>query len=102
MKEKKSIKRLQLKKEEIVNLNDFQMNQIKGGASPSAIAYSIYKVSEVVSLTYSLYDMGHEFSLWNCEKSKQENCMGDISVYKMSGGCLIPEVNVYGLYTYGG
>ncbi len=102
MKEKKQIKRLKLKKEEIVNLNEFQMNQIKGGATPSIVWSVIKSVIESVASAYSIYTAGKEESLWNCAESAQADCMTDISKQYVASGCLIPDVDVYGIYTYKG
>lgn len=99
MGEKKKLKKLVLKKEEIVNLNDYQMRQIQGGSTYWCVAQSIIEtVASVVSIVTSVYETGKDASVWTCPESQQENCMGDISKYVMTGGCLIPEVDIPSWY----
>lgn len=98
MEEKKKLKKLVLKKEEIVNLNDYQMRQIQGGSTYPCVKSIIETVASVVSIAVSVYETGKEASAWNCPESQQKDCMGDISKYVMTGGCLIPEVDIYGWY----
>lgn len=99
MEEKKKLKKLVLKKEEIVNLNDYQMRQIQGGSTYWCVAQSIIEtVASVVSIVTSVYETGKEASAWNCPESQQKDCMGDISKYVMTGGCLIPEVDIPSWY----
>ena len=96
MNEKKKLKKLVLKKEEIVNLNDYQMGQMKGGSSwpcAGSIAGSIATSIEV-------YSLGKEESWWTCPPSKQKNCMTNVSdkwVHFPDGSkaCEIPEVDIY-------
>lgn len=89
MEERKKLKRLSLKKEEIVNLNEYQMEQMKGGSS--------YVCSFIASveLTIATYSLGKDESWWNCPASQQANCMTDISKQFMTGGCLMPDVVIY-------
>lgn len=100
MNEKKKLKKLVLKKEEIVNLNDYQMGQMKGGVM-SSWACSIASIAFTYDITKNVYDSGKDESKWNCAYSNQENCMTDISkkIVHMPDGsttCEIPEVNIYG------
>lgn len=95
MEEKKMLKKLVLKKEEIVNLNEYQMKQIQGGSTYWCIAKSII---ETIASAVSVYEAGKEISVWNCPESQPEDCMGDISKYFMTGGCLIPEVEIPSWY----
>lgn len=99
MDEKKRLKKLVLKKEEIVNLNDYQMGEMKGGISAGCAAASV--VSAVVSASIAVYTLGKEESWWRCGYSKQENCMTDISNKLVnlpdgSRSCELPDVNIYG------
>lgn len=55
MEEKKKLKKLVLKKEEIVNLNDYQMRQIQGGSTYLCIAKSIIEtVAASISIVESI------------------------------------------------
>lgn len=101
MEEKKKLKKLILKKEEIVNLNDYQMGQMKGGSSWPCAKSVIESAISFYNVIESVYDHGKDESWWNCEYSQQENCMTDISnklVNLPDGGraCEIPEVDIYG------
>lgn len=57
MKEQKELKKLNLEKEEIINLNEYEMDAVKGG---STWACSIASVA----LTY---EIGKDSSWWNCQ-----------------------------------
>lgn len=97
---KKLLKRLVLKKEEIVNLNDYQMKEIQGGSSWGC---SIASVSLAYQSFKDVYSYGKDTSWWNCPYSQQENCMTDISnkIVNLPDGsraCELPEVNIYGTY----
>ncbi|QTO26232.1 MULTISPECIES: class I lanthipeptide [unclassified Bacteroides] len=101
MENKKKIKRLVLKKEEIVNLNDYQMEEMKGGSSWGCVA----SVTAVSALSYmvstDIYNGGKDNSWWNCDYSNQANCMSDLSqkIVQLPDGsraCEFPEINVYG------
>lgn len=92
MEEKKKLKKLVLKKEEIVNLNDYQMRQIQGGSTYVCVAETI--IGSIATIIEG-YGLGKDESWWRCPESQQENCMGNISKYVMTGGCLIPDVDVY-------
>lgn len=87
--EKKKLTKLVLNKEKIVNLNDYQMNSLKGGSTLGCIYGSVTILTAVA--TY-----GQDISLYTCEASKQENCMGDISKYidEDNKACLLPDVVV--------
>lgn len=99
MEKKKKLKKLVLKKEEIVNLNEYQMKQIQGGSTYVCVAKSIAEsLAASISVVVSVYETGKETSVWTCPESQQEDCMGDISKYFMTGGCLIPEVDVPSWY----
>lgn len=103
MENKKKLKRLVLKKEEIVNLNDYQMKEIQGGTSWPCVKSIIESVASGYSVIKSIYDGGKEFSYWNCPYSQQDNCMTDISNKLVnlpdgSRACELPEVNIYGMY----
>lgn len=98
MNEKKKLKKLVLKKEEIVNLNDYQMEQMKGG---STWGCSIASAALIYEIGKDIYSAGKDASMWNCAYSKQENCMTDISkkIVNLPDGsraCELPDVYVYG------
>lgn len=104
MNEKRKFKKLVLKKEEIVNLNDYQMGQMKGGGSTWGCF--IASVSFCYEIGKDVYSAGKDASMWNCTYSKQENCMTDISkkIVNLPDGsraCELPEVFVYGYRPYG-
>lgn len=102
MDEKKKLKKLVLKKEEIVNLNDYQMRQAIGGSTaPCAVQSIIETVASIFSIATSVYEYGKDQTWWTVEYSKQANCMGDISnkIVNLPDGsraCELPEINVYG------
>ncbi|MDR0231250.1 MAG: class I lanthipeptide [Dysgonamonadaceae bacterium] len=73
MSEKKKLKKLTLRKEEIVNLNDYEMNVVQGGGS------SLACVTAVSAFSIAGYSLGKEESWWNCDHSKQANCMSAVS-----------------------
>lgn len=107
MKEKKKLKRLVLKKEEIINLNDFQMKKIQGGTGPltpivTSSQACIESVLSAYGIATSIYDGGVKLSLWDCPYSQQENCMTEISnrVLNLPDGsrpCNLPDFYVDGL-----
>ncbi|WP_303010558.1 class I lanthipeptide [uncultured Bacteroides sp.] len=80
MEEKKKLKKLVLKKEEIVNLNDYEMGAIRGGSWSQIISKSI----KYTALVYEIID-GYFDTNNNNDGISQE-------VY--AGGCLLPEVYV--------
>lgn len=66
----KQLKKLSLEKKEVVNLNDFQMNNIKGGSTAGCAISVIETVASIVSIaegTITIYDHGKDKSWWNCE-----------------------------------
>lgn len=93
----KKLKKLSLNKEEIVNLNNFEMRDLKGGSSiPCTVGYAL--------ATYELikdgYNAGQQASWWQCTPpespttdSIQKIWIGDEHV------CMLPDVYVYGLNT---
>lgn len=94
MEEKKKLKKLVLKKEEIVNLNDYQMRQIQGGSISGVISkvskYTVeITISEVVSQALESADAYmREHSWYGCAPEPQ------ISEEQYMGGCLLPEIEV--------
>lgn len=72
MEEKKKLKKLVLKKEEIVNLNDYQMRQIQGGSTYPCVKSIIETVAASISIVTSVYETGKEASAWNCPESQQK------------------------------
>lgn len=102
MNEKKKLKKLVLKKEEIVNLNDYQMGQMKGGSSMpcSSTPCAIASVALTWEIGKEIYNAGKDASKWDCPPSKQKNCMTNVSdkwVHFPDGSksCEIPEVDIY-------
>lgn len=100
MENRKKLKRLVLKKEEIVNLNDYQMKEIQGG---STWGCSIASVVSAYEITKDVYSYGKDVSWWNCPYSQQENCMTDVSNKLVnlpdgSRACELPDVYVYGYH----
>jgi natural product precursor len=89
----KRLKKLSLNKELVVNLNDSDMNRLKGGSS-----WYCGTVATLISIVQS-YGMGQEQSWWVCGGSGP-NCMSNISEKKVwdtsVAYCEIPEVVVYG------
>lgn len=93
MEEKKKLKKIVLKKEEIVNLNDYQMRQIQGGSISGVISkiskYTVeYTISETVDQTIDYADSYMREHSWY-------GCAPQISEEQYMGGCLLPEVNIY-------
>ena len=80
MEEKKKLKKLVLKKEEIVNLNDYEMGVIRGGSWSKIISKSI----KYSALVYEIID----------DYFDTNNNNDDISKEVYTGGCLLPEVYV--------
>ena len=101
MKEKKQIKRLVLKKEEIVNLNEYEMRNLVGGEY--GISKTLIKLSKYVYDAYKKYskDTGRISVVTEGINDSwaggcNDNDMSDISKKQYLGGCLLPDVNVYG------
>ena len=67
----KQLKKLSLEKKEVVNLNDFQMNNIKGGSTAVCatvpIVESVASVVSIVGTVISIYVDGKGESWWNCK-----------------------------------
>lgn len=63
MKEKKELKKLNLEKEEIINLNEYEMEAVKGGST-----YKCYIETAIsaIGLTIETYKLGKEESWWRC------------------------------------
>lgn len=89
MEEKKKLKKLSLNKEMIVNLNDYEMNSMKGGTTWYCA------VTTVVLAT--VYD-ATKSNFWTCPKTEPEPYISDHRVW-INGEhvCQISEVYVYGL-----
>jgi hypothetical protein len=87
MKPKKRLKELTLKKEAIVNLNDYEMGQVEGGSSwGCSISISILSVEITYDITKSNW--------WMCEvpqPTKHIIHIGD------QPSCLIDEVDIVAL-----
>lgn len=71
----KQLKKLSLEKKEVVNLNDFQMNNIKGGSTFACAAPIIESVASVLGIAetvMSIYTNGKNESWWNCQPSSDD------------------------------
>ncbi len=62
MKEKKELKKLNLEKEEIINLNEYEMDAVKGGSTPACVS----AVTAVITAIKETYEFGEARSLWTC------------------------------------
>lgn len=80
MKEKKKLKKMVLKKEEVVNLNDYEMGAIRGGG----VSKIIWKT---ITHTVLVYEIIEDYFDTN-------NNNDDISKEVYAGGCLLSEVDV--------
>lgn len=63
MKEKKELKKLNLEKEEIINLNEYEMDAVKGGSSAVCISAS----AAVITAVKETYEFGEARSWWTCD-----------------------------------
>jgi natural product precursor len=61
---KKKLKVLSFKKDVIVNLNDLEMNRLKGGSSQACAVASV--IAAVTAFTVVTYNMGEDHSWWTC------------------------------------
>lgn len=57
--ENKKMKKMQLKKIELINLNAQELNQLQGGSSVQCGA-------KILSLVAGGYDIGVDYSWWDC------------------------------------
>ena len=97
----KKIKKLTLNKEEIINLNNFEMNASKGGNTTTTTTTVTPIITPITISPVSIVDnYGQEQSYWNCPASQDPNCMSDVSEnivwYTSVGACELPEIVVYG------
>jgi len=85
--EKKKLKKLVLKKERIVNLNDYQMNSLIGGSSYACLYGSVTIRTGIATYT-------QDVSLDACAPSDEPNCMTGISDYidYDEEACQLPEI----------
>lgn len=91
MEEKKKLKKLVLKKEEIVNLNEYQMKSIQGGSG-----WYCETVSIGVELSIGVYNEGKEQSWWRCPNDGSNDFSKKIvQLPDGSRACEISEVYVY-------
>jgi len=105
MEGKKKLKKLTLRKESIINLNDYEMNIMRGGTD-SALACAtavVSAVTAVVETAYQGYELGVEKSWWDCPYSQQKDCMSDASkIWSQDPQltikiCQLPEIVIYGI-----
>jgi natural product precursor len=92
MEQRKVLRKLTLNKEEIVNLNDFEMRNLKGGTG--AIC-AIYESIQSVVQSLQGYQTGGELSLWSCEPTPTDSI--ERICYDGHNVCLLPTVYVNGL-----
>jgi natural product precursor len=100
MEQKKVLRKLTLNKEEIVNLNDFEMRNLRGGTDSVAICAVTAIVSAVSAVASAVgvgYTIGKDNSNWNCDHTKEANCMGDTSKAFIAGYCALPDAYVYSI-----
>jgi len=90
----KKLKKLQLKKETIANLNDYEMGLIKGGSS--YVCSVISAVSATVASAVESYNYGEDHSWWNCPPDPQPS---ERIITDQDGNqhCLISDVYGYGM-----
>ena len=100
MDKKRKLKKFEVRKEEIINLNDYEMNTLKGGSTQGCAAVSA--VTAVTALTVATYGYGQGQSWWACpppppppQPSQNWIWIGEERV------CQISEVVIDGLYTGG-
>lgn len=87
----KKLKKLELRKTEIANLNDDEMYQIQGGSTwPCAVGSAV--VASVISITF---EYGQYASAWMCEPGPYDG----VSQRYIDGTCYMPTVNIYSIYT---
>lgn len=98
--EKKKMKKLILKKDEIVNLNEFQMKSIQGGTSSWPCAGRIIKSAiSAYSAAKDLYSMAKDASLLTCEAPNPGDWNASQKIVNLPDGsqaCELPEVYIYG------
>jgi natural product precursor len=73
---KKKLKKLSLKKEEIINLNDFEMNDLKGDGTWT-LTRSSNKCLEFISIILTIaveLDVKKKGRIYDCEASEQYAC----------------------------
>jgi len=87
----KTLKKLTLNKEEIVNLNDFEMRNLKGGTAtittssePCVAVLTAYTQQAAEYITHAIDNAYNHYT----------NNMGDTSRVVVYGGCLISGVTV--------
>ncbi len=89
-----------MNKEEIVNLNDFEMRNVKGGSSyPCALS-----IIESAILTWELsnigYDAGVDASWWGCPPPSPQLTDSTNGIWiDNEYTCMLPDLYVYGLNT---
>ncbi|MGV8090709.1 MAG: class I lanthipeptide [Mangrovibacterium sp.] len=89
----KKLKKLQLKKETIANLNDHEMNLVKGGSS--YVCSVISAVSATVASVVESYNYGEDQSWWGCEPQQPSERI--ITDQDGNQHCLISDVYGYGM-----
>lgn len=88
----KKLKKLKLKKETVVNLNDIEMSSIKGGST--AGCYYSAQVSWMVSGIAVSYIGEAIYNWYNKSKNPAVNVNGWVSRDHFEGYCCISDVEV--------
>jgi len=86
----KTLKKLTLNKEEIVNLNDFEMRNLKGGTS------LVCGCIETAVQSIQGYIGGGQLSWWNCTPTTLDSA--ERICYNGDNMCLLPNVYVNGIH----
>lgn len=99
MEQKKVLKKLTLNKEEIVNLNDFEMRNLKGGTGTiiGAVEDYVTQSSNLCVNELTAYTQQAANTIYNGVVNAYNyytNNMGDTSRVIAYGGCLISGVTV--------
>lgn len=99
----RSLGKLELKKTRIANLNEEELDSVRGGTTPatpvfSAIATSSWGCIGSIAGTVASYSTGQEQSWWNCGGDPHAG-NSDKIITNPDGtpACLLPEVIIYGL-----
>ena len=103
---KKTLKKLTLKKESIANLNNAELNQLKGGATTTITVSSHVctgYLTNTIGITIGLYGvMSETRSLYPNDCPDPPVVDTDIPVpdydsqWIVNDGCLLTDVNIYG------
>lgn len=99
---KRSLGKLELKKTRIANLNEDELDSVRGGTTPalSALAASSWQCVggsiAAATATIGAYSVGQEQSWWNCP-TQQGNSDKFATNPDGTMGCLLEPAYVYGV-----